>query len=396
MAIKGLNINRLHLICTLSAILCWCGATGVTSINVPADGKFTINWYDYAPSGKGISYNSNFSNSFTNTNGSRCADPLPRTDVNGLAIVKVDNGGTFNGFSYPGTCLVAGTSTYTEATHSDNWLMPQSEAIERFGQWFDYVLIVKKECWAKINIFTAGSLQDASTSYNINRKNDSQGHSVEWLGEGQLWQRKYGQAFVLSLDKKDLPTHISSHPSIFKDQQYTYDVDLYDERWGTDLTLNNRNDLLMLLNDRERWISTLDENHELTDTLFTWPFDVYTGHNKWTPNTIPNVAKNLPDEYYAIHLTPGRHVLRVKKLAFAGNSWRCLFVTTQSEEPKEPILGDVNNDEIVDVSDIVLLSQYILDSSDVDYINLEVADVNFDNLIDVTDLVLIADKILGK
>ena len=55
------------------------------------------------------------------------------------------------------------------------------------------------------------------------------------------------------------------------------------------------------------------------------------------------------------------------------------------------ILGDVNNDMILDVIDIILIVNIILTFEDV----INVADYNQDNSINVVDLIFIIDQILG-
>ena len=60
---------------------------------------------------------------------------------------------------------------------------------------------------------------------------------------------------------------------------------------------------------------------------------------------------------------------------------------------KKVILGDVNGDGEVDVTDVVLTISYILDEDPVDF-NPAAANMNDDEDIDVTDVVLMINKIL--
>ncbi len=59
------------------------------------------------------------------------------------------------------------------------------------------------------------------------------------------------------------------------------------------------------------------------------------------------------------------------------------------------LLGDVNGDSEVDVSDVMALANFIL-GKDVNDFNNSVADVNKDGTIDVSDVMALANKILGK
>ncbi len=57
--------------------------------------------------------------------------------------------------------------------------------------------------------------------------------------------------------------------------------------------------------------------------------------------------------------------------------------------------GDVNGDELVNVTDLALLIDYILGKNPADF-NEGNADMNNDQLINITDVALVIDKILGK
>ena len=60
-------------------------------------------------------------------------------------------------------------------------------------------------------------------------------------------------------------------------------------------------------------------------------------------------------------------------------------------EPESiPILGDINNDNIVNVLDIIEIVNLILNSSD---IYIEIADMNFDRKINIYDLIHIIEFI---
>lgn len=71
-----------------------------------------------------------------------------------------------------------------------------------------------------------------------------------------------------------------------------------------------------------------------------------------------------------------------------------LSATCQISVTPELLLGDVNADGVVDVYDIVVLTNIILEKTSLD--NDSVADVNSDGEIDVYDVVSLINNILGK
>ena len=58
------------------------------------------------------------------------------------------------------------------------------------------------------------------------------------------------------------------------------------------------------------------------------------------------------------------------------------------------LLGDVNNDGTVDISDVLATVDYVLGYS-LNIFNTENADINCDNVIDISDILSIVDIILG-
>lgn len=58
-------------------------------------------------------------------------------------------------------------------------------------------------------------------------------------------------------------------------------------------------------------------------------------------------------------------------------------------------LGDVDNSGIIDVTDVVLLANYVMGDT-VQGINLSVANIDGNGTIDVTDVVLLAEIVMGK
>ena len=59
------------------------------------------------------------------------------------------------------------------------------------------------------------------------------------------------------------------------------------------------------------------------------------------------------------------------------------------------IIGDVNQDSIVNVLDIIVIMNYILDLIELDQIQLELADLNNDNGINILDIVLLIEEIIS-
>ena len=58
------------------------------------------------------------------------------------------------------------------------------------------------------------------------------------------------------------------------------------------------------------------------------------------------------------------------------------------------INGDVNQDQILNVQDVIMLINYILGNLDLDDISLELADLNQDGNLNVQDVILLVDLIL--
>ena len=67
---------------------------------------------------------------------------------------------------------------------------------------------------------------------------------------------------------------------------------------------------------------------------------------------------------------------------------RCYFV-------EDFIIGDVNQDSIINVLDIIVIMNYILDLIELDQTQLELADLNNDNGINILDIVLLIEEIIS-
>ncbi|MBO4316459.1 MAG: dockerin type I repeat-containing protein, partial [Prevotella sp.] len=71
-----------------------------------------------------------------------------------------------------------------------------------------------------------------------------------------------------------------------------------------------------------------------------------------------------------------------------------IVITGELSAPVSILIGDVNRDGLVNVTDVVCLVNYIL-TSDTSIINLEAADVNEDGDINITDVVTLTNLILN-
>ena len=71
------------------------------------------------------------------------------------------------------------------------------------------------------------------------------------------------------------------------------------------------------------------------------------------------------------------------------------FKVEKIEEPQvTPLYGDVNDDGVVNISDVTLLIDYVLNNGAI-LINEVNSDMNSDHVINITDITLLIDYILG-
>ena len=105
--------------------------------------------------------------------------------------------------------------------------------------------------------------------------------------------------------------------------------------------------------------------------------DAFNGSHKWI--VIVDVDQN----------EIGRRSLNSGLNASSENYIRNIIIDNYPEEEEEPVLGDINVDEIVNIQDIILLINMILNQE-----SEEVADVNFDGNVDILDVVLLVNMIL--
>ena len=70
-------------------------------------------------------------------------------------------------------------------------------------------------------------------------------------------------------------------------------------------------------------------------------------------------------------------------------------IEEDTDEDLRPLQGDLNEDDLVNVLDVVLLLQHVLRLNELDESMLEIADINEDGVIDVIDATLIMQQALG-
>ena len=58
------------------------------------------------------------------------------------------------------------------------------------------------------------------------------------------------------------------------------------------------------------------------------------------------------------------------------------------------LIGDVNNDDSLDVLDIILDISHIIGNSQLDYSSVIISDVNYDLALDILDVVILVNSIL--
>jgi len=100
-----------------------------------------------------------------------------------------------------------------------------------------------------------------------------------------------------------------------------------------------------------------------------------------------DVASWVPNGVYPIQLKDVKLTNSARKTVFCSD--KVFYVTVGGK------LGDVNQDDAIDVTDAVLIIDHILMKNPSNF-DASLADVNGDNEIDVTDVVMVIDAILGK
>jgi len=76
--------------------------------------------------------------------------------------------------------------------------------------------------------------------------------------------------------------------------------------------------------------------------------------------------------------------------------WGIINVWDAINYESEPVLGDLNGDYILNVTDVLLMVDLILDPASMDEQEAAIADMNYDQLVDVFDIILLIQIILGQ
>jgi len=109
------------------------------------------------------------------------------------------------------------------------------------------------------------------------------------------------------------------------------------------------------------------------------------------------VVSGINDGHYTVQaLAGGTYEYMVKAIYTDGTEsvWSNIEHVVLTGNGDEPLIGDVNGDGEVSISDVTSLIDYLL-SSDLDLINKEVADVNSDGEVTIGDVTALIDLLLG-
>ena len=160
---------------------------------------------------------------------------------------------------------------------------------------------------------------------------------------------------MLELDGKPLKTNQTSYPEMIKDDavllgSHNSGDQFREAAYTADEFFND------VLPDKTKWRSTLLPNGTASDTLFTWSYQNLG--NQYTPG-IPKYSTDasLGDQYQNVRLTAGTHTIRLHKLCRLNNGFRGITfdIHEKTGEWDDVMLGDVNGDGEVNVSDVVAL-----------------------------------------
>ncbi len=141
--------------------------------------------------------------------------------------------------------------------------------------------------------------------------------------------------------------------------------------------------------------------------FYVYSVDIYNGDLTLTPprravieegdSTWRNVS-GITDTCYTVHnLAEGTFEYYVKAIYTDGSEsvWSNIQHVTLTDEIIEVLLGDVDHDGMVGISDVIIIIDYILGGKQ-GVIDMEVADVDHDGQISISDVTGITDIILGK
>lgn len=251
-----------------------------------ANKVFVIEAEDYDEGGQGIGYSAR--------QGTDASEYRPDSKD-----VEIRQGNSYSG-GWGLAQMGADWNAYTlnKWVNEENKTISREMAQENWGSWYNYsfeaetplevnIYVHHGAVWNQWGMAAGKGYAPSTTSYNI-------------AGEPYLnWPRQYAGAMVLSLDGTNVPTTQVSRPVA---------PEAYQAR-GTNFN--------KVLTKPENWTSTLSNGALQTDTLWLWP--VAGGNNTGS------AYYNAKPDYKSVHISKGKHVLRVTSLCGPWN-FDCLKI----------------------------------------------------------------------
>ena len=251
-----------------------------------ANKVFVIEAEDYDEGGQGIGYSAR--------QGTDASEYRPDSKD-----VEIRQGNSYSG-GWGLAQMGADWNAYTlnKWVNEENKTISREMAQENWGSWYNYsfeaetplevnIYVHHGAVWNQWGMAAGKGYAPSTTSYNI-------------AGEPYLnWPRQYAGAMVLSLDGTNVPTTQVSRPVA---------PETYQAR-GTNFN--------KVLTKPENWTSTLSNGALQTDTLWLWP--VAGGNNTGS------AYYNAKPDYKNVHISKGKHVLRVTSLCGPWN-FDCLKI----------------------------------------------------------------------
>ena len=97
--------------------------------------------------------------------------------------------------------------------------------------------------------------------------------------------------------------------------------------------------------------------------------------------------------YAMQHLTASQTTALIKDDSFCCNVAEIEVYAMPEAAPPEPVIGDVNRDDAVDVADVIALQKYLLGFPEA--ISPDTSDLDGDGMIDIFDLGLLKRALLA-